>query len=51
MGTKKALADFSDFIGKLEEKLRELGEPNILIWRCLIDDIFIIIIIIERFRI
>ena len=42
MGTKMAPAYANLFMGKLEEKLRELGEPNILIWKCFIDDIFII---------
>ena len=43
MGTKMAPAYANLFMGKLEEKLRELGEPNILIWKRFIDDIFIII--------
>ena len=42
MGTKMAPAYANLFMGKLEEKLRELGEPNILIWKRFIDDIFII---------
>ena len=50
MGTKMAPAYANLFMGKLEEKLRELGEPNILIrelgepniliWKRFIDDIW-----------
>ena len=44
MGTKMVPAYANLFMGKLEEKLRELGEPNILIWQHFIDDdIFIIL--------
>ena len=42
MGTKMVPAYANLFMGKLEEKLRELGEPNILIWKRFIDDIFIV---------
>ena len=42
MGTKMAPAYANLFMGKLEEKLKELGKPNILLWKQFIDDIFII---------
>ena len=42
MGTKMAPAYVNLFMGKLEEKLKELGKPNILLWKQFIDDIFII---------
>jgi hypothetical protein len=31
------------FMGKLEEKLKEVGKPNIVLWKQFIDDIFIIL--------
>ena len=39
MGTKMAPAYANLFMGKLEEKLKELGKPHILIWKWFIDDI------------
>ena len=42
MGTKMAPAYANLFMGKLEEKLKELGKPNIILWKQFIDDIFII---------
>ena len=42
MGTKMAPAFANLFMGKLETTLLQLGEPNILIWRRFIDDIFLI---------
>ena len=42
MGTKMAPTYANLFMGKLEEKLNELGKPNIILWKRFIDDIFII---------
>ena len=42
MGTKMAPAYANLFMGKLEEKLKQIGKPRILIWKRFIDDIFII---------
>ena len=42
MGTKMAPAYANLFMGKLEKKLKELGKPNILLWKRFIDDIFIL---------
>ena len=42
MGTKMAPAYANLFMGKFEEKLNELGKPNIILWKRFIDDIFII---------
>jgi hypothetical protein len=43
MDTKMAPAYANLFMGKLEEKLKEVGKPNIILWKrfCIID-IFII---------
>ena len=40
MGTKMAPAYANLFMGKLEEKLNELGKPHIMLWKRFIDDIF-----------
>ena len=42
MGTKMAPAYANLFMGKLEEKLNELGKPHIMLWKRFIDDIFVI---------
>ena len=42
MGTKMAPAYANLFMGKLEEKLRELGKPHIMLWKRFIDDIFVV---------
>ena len=42
MGTKMAPAYANLFMGKLEEKLIEMGKHHILLWKRYIDDIFII---------
>ena len=42
MDTKMAPAYANLFMGKLKEKLNELGKPNIILWKRFIDDIFII---------
>ena len=42
MGTKMAPAYANLFMGKLEQELKTLGKPHILIWKRFIDDIFII---------
>ena len=42
MGMKIAPAYANLFMGKLEEKLNELGKPHIMLWKRFIDDIFVI---------
>ena len=42
MGTKMAPAYANLFMGKLEEKLNELGKLHIMLWKRFIDDIFVI---------
>ena len=42
MGTKMAPAYANLFMGKLEERLRQIGNKHILLWRRFIDDIFIV---------
>ena len=42
MGTKMAPAYVNLFMGKLEEKLTEMGKRHILLWKRYIDVIFII---------
>ena len=42
MGTKMAPAYANLFMGKLEQELKAIGKPHILIWKRFIDDIFII---------
>lgn len=42
MGTKMAPSYANLFMGKLEETLKQIGEPHILIWKRFIDDIFVI---------
>ena len=42
MGTKMAPAYANLFMEKLEEKLKELGKPHIMLWKRFIDDIFVI---------
>ena len=42
MGTKMAPAYANLFMGKLEIKLKQIGNPHILIWKRFIDDIFVI---------
>ena len=42
MGTKMAPAYANLFMGKLEEKLKDLGKSHIKLWKRFIDDIFVI---------
>ena len=42
MGTKIAPVYANLFMGRLEETLKELGKPHIVLWKRFIDDIFII---------
>ena len=42
MGAKMAPAYANLFLGKLEEKLNELGKPHVMLWKRFIDDIIVI---------
>ena len=42
MGTIMAPAYANLFMGRLEETLKELGKPHIMLWKRFIDDIFVI---------
>ena len=42
MGTKMAPAYANLLMGKLEEKLNELGKPHIVLWKRFIEDILIL---------
>ena len=42
MGTKMAPAYANLYMGKLEEKLKDVGKPHVKLWKRFIDDIFVI---------